>query len=295
MLDRNNDGAATEVNVQIPLESMKSTFLEMVYRADGPEPPETVMAKGTGFFYQVDGKDFLVTARHNVTGWDIERDKPLSSHGVSPTHIRVGFWSPPPPGGKYDLTRPMRISLYQFELLDGEGHDAQPRWLEHPQLGRKMDVVALPLRPPNSDVALYLPWTPKKSADLWVTQDLAIVGYPYGLNSNNLPIWVRGSIASEPSLLYVKDDEPLPLLLVDARTRQGQSGSPVVIFRRPLTVLGTATGQVQITKGTQSSLIGVYSGRVNSESDLGFVWRMGAVEEICRNGSSGTPEPQPAK
>ena len=111
------------------------------------------------------------------------------------------------------------------------------------------------------------------------------------VGSNNLPIWVRGTVASEPALLYVIDDQPLPLFLVDARTRKGQSGAPVIIYRRPLTVLGTPTGHLQITKGTQSKLLGVYSGRVNAESDLGFVWRIGEVDLICRKGVQGTRDP----
>jgi hypothetical protein len=185
----------------------------------------------------------------------------------------------------------MTITLYQIDLLSGTEPDAPPQWLEHPRLGRRMDVVALPLRVPSEDDALYLPWTPKPSSELWVTEDVSIVGYPYGLNSNNLPIWVRGTVASEPALLYVIDDQPLPLFLVDARTRKGQSGAPVIAFRRPRTVLGTSAGQIQITKGTQSKLLGVYSGRVNSESDLGFVWRIGQVDAICRDGVRGTREP----
>jgi hypothetical protein len=68
-------------------------------------------------------------------------------------------------------------------------------------------------------------------------------------------------------------------------------GAPVIIFRRMLTVLGTSTGNVQITKGAQSMLLGVYSGRVNAESDLGFVWRMGEVDLICREGIQGSREP----
>ena len=38
-------------------------------------------------------------------------------------------------------------------------------------------------------------------------------------------------------------------------------------------------------------LLGVYSGRVNAESDLGFVWRMGEVDLICREGIQGSREP----
>ena len=37
-----------------------------------------------------------------------------------------------------------------------------------------------------------------------------------------------------------------------------------------------------------SDLLGVYSGRTSDEPDLGFVWAMDEVDEICRNGVQGT-------
>jgi hypothetical protein len=289
-----SDAPVEQVHIRVPNESFRSVFLEMIYRGDGPEPPETVIAKGTGFFYRVDGTDFMVTARHNFTGWDAERNEPLSSRGVGPTHVRVGFWMPPPPGGRYDLTEGLTIRLYQIALFRtpaDDDADPEPLWLEHPRLGSQMDVVALPVRIPVEDGVLYMPWEPQEAPDLWVTEDISIVGFPYGLNSNNVPIWVRGTIASEPAFMYMVGDQALPLFLADARTRKGQSGSPVLLFRRPLTVLGTESGQIEITQGTQSKLLGVYSGRVNADSDLGFVWRIGEVDAICRGEARGTTEP----
>jgi hypothetical protein len=41
------------------------------YRGDGDDAPVTTYATGTAFFLKVDGVDFLVTARHNLTGWDL--------------------------------------------------------------------------------------------------------------------------------------------------------------------------------------------------------------------------------
>ena len=78
----------------------------MRYRGDGDDAPVTTYATGTAFFLKVDGVDFLVTARHNLTGWDLVSDRPLSSLGVSPTHIGIGFWPTQPPGG-YQLAEVM--------------------------------------------------------------------------------------------------------------------------------------------------------------------------------------------
>jgi hypothetical protein len=88
-------------------------------------------------------------------------------------------------------------------------------------------------------------------------------------------IWVRGTIASEPGIDY--DD--LPRFLVDARTRVGQSGSPVIrVSVDGLTP--TVDGGVAIYNGPVMRLVGVYSGRINQESDLGYVWRVGVIKDI---------------
>ncbi|MCU1699427.1 MAG: hypothetical protein JWR34_5490 [Mycobacterium sp.] len=287
------DGERRRLNVQIPRESIRSVFLQMVYiaegEADGPGP-KTILASGTGFFCRVDGADFLVTARHNLSGRHWETKRYLSSHPVAPTHVRIGLRTTPPPGG-YNLNVPQEIRLYQIALTDADG----PLWQEHPTYRDQMDVAVLPFRLPYEDNVLVLPWEPQTAevADannkLWVTQDITIVGYPYGLNSGELPLWARGTIASEPSFLYTFKNRELPLFLSDARTRPGQSGSPVLLFRPPGTLLVTDTGELAVTKGTQSKLLGVYTGRVNDDSDLGFVWRIGEVWTICREGVRGEP------
>jgi hypothetical protein len=43
-----------------------------------------------------------------------------------------------------------------------------------------------------------------------------------------------------------------------------------------------------VTIAPDSDVVGVYSGRTSGESDLGFVWGMDEVDEICRNGVQGT-------
>lgn len=95
------------------------------------------------------------------------------------------------------------------------------------------------------------------------------------------PVWTRGSIATEPNLPV----DGLPLMLIDARTRHGQSGSPVILH----------SGRTETTVFTNGSLIadgqehaewlGVYSGRTDNESDLGRVWHADATRDIARHGT----------
>jgi hypothetical protein len=149
-------------------------------------------------------------------------------------------------------------------------------WREHPSRGKSMDVVALPLSRLD-DVALYpyvLAEQPKiacRPAD-----SLSVVGFPFGLHAGgSLAVWATGFLASEPDV----DFTGLPLLLVDCRTRQGQSGSAVIAFRSSGAV-AMEDGSTAFMDGPVWRLLGVYSGRVNVESDLGLVWKLSALEEV---------------
>jgi hypothetical protein len=86
---------------------------------------------------------------------------------------------------------------------------------------------------------------------------------------------VQGTVATEPSI----DFQQLPCFLVDSRTRPGQSGSPVIAYHAGGAV-PMQGGGVGVFAGPAQRLLGVYSGRVSEESDLGFVWKTSAVREI---------------
>lgn len=81
-------------------------------------------------------------------------------------------------------------------------------------------------------------------------------------------MWVQGTIATEPEL----DFDGLPRFLIDSRTRQGQSGSPVLAYYSGGAV-PMADGSTAIMGGPMEQFLGVYSGRINDQSDLGYVWK----------------------
>ncbi len=106
--------------------------------------------------------------------------------------------------------------------------------------------------------------------------DVSVIGFPFGRTAGGaFGIWTHGFVASEPEV----DFDDLPLFLVDARTREGQSGSPVISY-----ATGGATpmadGSTAIMGAGLVNLLGVYSGRINNESDLGLVWKVQAVRDI---------------
>jgi hypothetical protein len=184
------------------------------------------------------------------------------------------------------------MPVYTLPLL---GDDWKPSWLQHPHFGPRMDVAATPVKEIIDEV-LTVPWEPPKQDDgLWTEvcpgDDVLVVGYPYGLSTGPLlPLWIRGTIATEPALGFRVNGEDMPLMLIDARTRKGQSGSAVMRRRRRGTPV-FAEGQVQgFLLGPRSELVGVYSGRTSDESDLGYVWPIAEVDVICRDGAPGVVE-----
>jgi hypothetical protein len=283
------------VQIELPREQLRSVRLGMHFVPDGREftleefEQRTPMAYATGFYYKLDGLMFLVTARHNLTGRNNETGEFLSEYSTGPTHLHIVLREEQPPGG-WGVGRLAKSHHKLIPILDAEW---KPAWLEHPMFGPWVDVGVVPL--PTVDegymIDAYEPAESGRStpiSKLWVAQDVFVVGYPYGLESGwQLPLWVRGTIASEPSLPYPHQGDDLPLFLVDARTRRGQSGASVILFRLPPALVMTEGGTITFTRGPQSRLLGVYSGRTNPESDLGFVWHIEEVDKICRGGVRG--------
>jgi hypothetical protein len=245
------------VSQQIAQPSVQSLLIEM--RVNG-QPLSTA----TAFVCPSPKGPVLITNRHNVTGRDQATGSPLSPTGGLPTEVVVvhnragnlGQWVP--------KVEP---------LLSG----SNPLWREHPTLGAKADFVALPLTE-LADVALYPydPASPGVNLLLGPADSVSVIGFPFGVTAGGaFGVWATGFLASEP----VVDFGGLPVQLVDSRTRPGQSGSPVIAYRNG-GMLALEGGGSASYAGPVSRFIGVYSGRINSESDLGMVWKAAAVQEL---------------
>ena len=228
---------------------------------------------GTAFVVSFHGLDYLITNRHIVTGRDRLEDKPIGSAAL-PEVLEVDLPISGTPEGEDGLaligTRTRVVHLY-----DSDGY---ARWLVHPQLERRVDVVAIPLSEslsvsPGAFPVSLMPYelgTDDPSPSLQPADEVSIVGFPERLRGGaRSAIWVRGTIASEPSLPF----EGEPCFLVDARTRGGQSGSPV-IRRSDSYVDGVPDGS------SSWNLIGVYAGRTSRDSDLGRIWKWSTLKAI---------------
>lgn len=111
-----------------------------------------------------------------------------------------------------------------------------------------------------------------------IGMDVFILGYPFGIGYEGLPVWKRGSIASEPQVL----DPRHPYVLIDTASRPGMSGSPVI--RRSWNTHMYADGSMAVGQLTATTFFGIYSGRLATtdplDAQLGLAWPARLIEEI---------------
>ena len=231
---------------------------------------ETLLASGTCFFVMSAAGPVLVTNRHNFTGRDNITGKILHKKCSVPDHAVV------------TLDGPEEVH-YHIDLVDHANPEV-PSWIEHPTLGAKADIVALPVQEMTNiigetnsisidNVSLQGSW------HRWdVGSELHVIGYPYGQIGGPFPIWLKGFIASEPDV----DIAGLPIFLIDCKSRPGQSGSPVWARFRKGDVI-THKGKDWEAKQTINYFLGIYSGRLRSDSDLGLVWKRSCIEKLVNH------------
>lgn len=245
---------------------MKSLMITMRFNG-------VTLSTGTGFIVTTAIGPALVTNRHNVIGRDQITGKPLSTNGGLPNEILIHYLEP----FKRDSFLPVWVGRVE-PLYDDGTLEGTPLWREHPRLGAKADFVALPLTRTDGIVTHPYELSEGKEIALKVPETVSVVGFPFGISvGGRFAVWATGFIASEPDIDYTN----LPVLLIDCRTRQGQSGSPVIAHRTGL-VERTDGSQVMLS-GPISRFIGIYSGRINKDSDLGMVWKASAVQELIRS------------
>jgi hypothetical protein len=254
-------------SVSINRQSVAPIFLE-------PQANGNSLATATGFIVRKSDDAFLITNRHVVRGRDQTTDEVLHDWGGIPDSIRLS----------YHTTNDLDRWLTKDEPLHDD--DGKPLWLEHPTYGGRVDAVALPLSDFGSvETFDYDPWSPARVA-IAPSERLSIVGVPLGIrNGGVLAIWVQGFVATEIEI----DHDELPRFLIDSRTRKGQSGSPVIFYSGsgPYT---TNQGSMIMNGVPVCELVGVYSGRISEETDLGIVWKVRAIQEILSEGDASTHE-----
>lgn len=262
-------GKKSAPNAEFNPFSLRSLSIEMIF-GEQRQP----LAKATGFLYKHKGVYWLITNLHNLTGVNIETRRRISSYASSPTEIIIPLL----------LSTNGRLVWENaiYPLYTGSN---TPTWSIHPEFGTSVDVGAIPLNVSGKTEALEAindSGLQTSAMRIRVADDAFIVGYPQGINtSTNVPIWKRGTIASEPDI----DIDDLPKIYVDTASREGMSGSPVIFRRFGL----NNTGSHDYT------LLGIYSGRRISpgktegedtklDSQLGVIWKARVIDEIIEGG-----------
>lgn len=234
---------------------------------------DTVLASGTAFLVAANRESdcVVITARHNVTGFDAITGKCLNNTAAVPDHISIYFIKNSDPFPEWRI---VKLPLFR--------PDGSKWWVEHPVLKEKADVVALNLKWGND--VFCLPFYLERQADepdifVGPGDTVSVIGYPFGLSSSGkFPVWATGFVAQEIGLITADK----PTFLIDCRTRQGQSGAAVVAYR-PAGYRTIKDGKFQavVSGNPAAQFLGLYTGRVNKDSDLGYVWHTSLIAEVA--------------
>ncbi|MBU1018266.1 serine protease [Patescibacteria group bacterium] len=224
------------------------------------------LGRATGFVVKKEGRPYLITNWHVVTGRNSETLQPLSPTAALPDQITIAFHEKDKLGS-WILTRQ--------SLANKSG---KPIWIEH-ERKYEIDVVAIPLEPLGlSDKMVFYDLDLTLSETDMIPQcamPVSIIGFPLGLTTAGvLPIWKTGHIASDHDL----DHDSRPSFLIDATTREGMSGAPVLL--RLTGGYKQKNGNSIISSGLRTRFLGIYSGRIHDDSEIGRVWRPQVITEI---------------
>jgi hypothetical protein len=222
----------------------------------------------TAFVWKRNNRHYLVTNWHVVAARNTETGENLLC-GARPNKLKAQF--------------NLRVPVFEKDTVDIPIRDDEdsPLWHIHTTHAHKrIDIVAIPLELGVGPMQTALnPINELANARLRIEigMEVFILGYPFGAKPPALPVWKRGSIASEPDLVRLTDG----YYLIDTASRPGMSGSPVIL--RSWTNHMTEPGVMAISDKPLNRMIGVYSGRLHShsaEAQVGMVWHESFIDEI---------------
>ncbi|MFF1873011.1 hypothetical protein [Kitasatospora herbaricolor] len=263
--------------------SFAALYIEARHRSRGGADG-TLLGPATGFLMGFPGSYWLITARHVLSGRRSDNGAIMSKTGLCPDYLRVRFAGETAVG-----LEPLQE---EYDLYDGEGdYQEVPLWRAPEE--QRIDVAALHIgHLPETVVEAPMPNVWPTLRELWpadrrsqqgsdqdvdiplgITDRLFVLGFPFG-NTGSWPyaVWTAAPVASEPLAGW----DGLPGFLLDSRTREGQSGAPVVLQLGPADPVVVGEGTIMHEESV-TGLVGIYSGRIDPRSDLGMVWTTDAL------------------
>lgn len=172
---------------------------------------QTVLTNASGFFFEREGRLFLVTSRHVMS------DEP-SRH--FPDRLEIELHVDPDNMAKSES---FSIPLYR---------DGKSLWRQGLDAAGEIDVAAIEIEPSVlPEQAVYRAFTPAHLIGgfdcVEVGSSILVVGFPLGFHDtlHHMPVARQGVIASSFGLRF----QGQGYFLTDARTHRGTSGAPVVM------------------------------------------------------------------
>lgn len=231
------------------------------------------LSSGTGSTVLINDDIYLLTNRHNLTGRNNYTNKCISPTLATPNKIKI----------HHHVKNTFKKHTVKTEdLLNDVG---EPIWHEHPTLKSKVDVVALKLTNLAGTHIVPLNEIEPVPFSYGVTSTVSVIGYPYGIRAEGFPVWVTGSVATDPLINF----DNLPISLINCSSRSGMSGSPVIIYKSDGQTADIDGFGTRAIHDPSWRFLGIYSSRISppmekyESSDLGHVWKAEVIYELLES------------
>ena len=253
---------------------------------------DTVLSDATGFF-------FYGVVESKPTLWLVSNWHVFSGRHIEPPNAALAKTGSIPNRVKFQVLKllPNSVAEVWEQFADLYEKDGRAIWFQHP-LKSEIDIGVLNCGDLLSEFAVngIKAKANQYSMKIEIGDDVFVLGYPLGFTHfMSTPIWKRGTIASEP---HWETPSSKHRIVIDATTRAGMSGSPVVL--RQKTHYVSMTGEV-VKHVNASRILGVYSSRPNfkgalpsliddmhdQRSELGYVYKSGLIEQVIKDGGRG--------
>jgi hypothetical protein len=233
------------------------------------------LGSATGFFFENDGKLYLVTNRHVV-----RQDDPARGEHIFPDKLTLLLHTNP-----QDHTQNTNFDVPLYR-------DKKSLWREKP--GIDLAAIELPVTDMHrfKFISMDQKFLPPDDVLLGAGDEVLIVGYPFGFSDtlHNYPVVRTGMVASAYPLPFGGQS----FFLVDARLHPGTSGSPV---------LTAPTGMLKTETATRIADFHLYFLGVNSgeevfpggSSGLNAIWYSSEVQALTSASFQSRVLPYPSQ
>lgn len=246
---------------------------------------DKVFSHGTGFYWKRKGQAYLITNWHVLSGINPFTNKNLSHTGFRPKKLKALTLNIEKESNEIRIKRKeINVLLDDSEIvqklpiIEGAVVDIFPIAIPNESVNIEPSIFQTNV---DNEITGFLNEYNLQSCETIVGDDCFILGYPLSRDLGGfLPIWKRGSIASELSITI----ENRPLFLVDAATTKGMSGAPIIRRTAPISVWNDEK-KMSVTVQNYSFL-GIYAGRQEDKqfesTNIGYGWHAALIEAVFK-------------